>query len=51
MEIKIKEVRGHYEIHFNGKCVRSGDTKKEVEEELEELLRYGGNRNEIKCSY
>ena len=43
--MEIKEVRGHYEIHYNGKCVRSGDTKKEIEELLEEL-KNGGNRND-----
>lgn len=35
--IKIKNVNGHYEAWENEKFIVSGDTKREVEKELEEM--------------
>ena len=34
MQIKIKQVREHYEIYINGKFYCSADNLKEVEKEL-----------------
>ena len=35
--IEITNVNGHYEAWENGKFIVSGDTKREVEKELEEM--------------
>ena len=32
----IIRIRGHYEAYLNGKFICSGDTKREVEDELKE---------------
>lgn len=34
--IEIKNVNGHYEAWENGKFIVSGDTKREVEKEIDE---------------
>lgn len=35
--IEIKSVKGHYEAYENGKFICSGDTIREVEEDLREM--------------
>jgi hypothetical protein len=35
--IDIRYVRGHYEVYQNGRFLFSGDTLREVEQDLEEM--------------
>lgn len=37
MNIKVTQVKGHYEIYINGKFYCSADNLKEVEKELETI--------------
>jgi hypothetical protein len=38
MEPDIRNVNGHYEAYMNGKFICSGDTRSEIEREVEECL-------------
>lgn len=41
MELKVINVRGHYEVYHNGKFVCSGDTMNEAVKEAEQCLEEG----------
>lgn len=41
MELRVINVRGHYEVYYNGKFICSGDTATEAVREAEKCLSEG----------
>ena len=41
MEMKVINVRGHYEVYYKGKFICSGDTMNEAVREAEKCLAEG----------
>ena len=41
MELKVVNVRGHYEVYYKGKFICSGDTMSEAVREAEKYLAEG----------
>ena len=50
-EPEIKNVRGHYEAHKNGEVVCSGDTKKEVADELKNIEASGNEMTKYRVTW
>lgn len=50
MTYKVKPYKGHYILYINGKFYCTADNMKEVDEELRNYVKKGGNKNENKSA-